>query len=53
VAVLWCSWWCSWFSLPKYTDKAILRDKLLYAITQAGTMDADFRMRSGEGFEDL
>ena len=40
-------------SLPKYTEKAILRDKLLYAIHHAATMQADFRMRDGEGFEDV
>ncbi len=40
-------------SLPKYSEKSILRDKLLYAIHHAATMQADFRMRDGEGFDDV
>jgi hypothetical protein len=39
--------------LPKYTSEAILREKLLYAITNALTMQLDFRMDTGEGFDDL
>ena len=48
-----CAYFFPLCSLPKYTDKTILRDKLLYAIRHAATMQADFRMRDGEGFEDV
>ena len=40
-------------TLPKYTSEAVLREKLLYAISNALTMQLDFRMDSGDGFEDL
>lgn len=40
-------------SLPKYSSEALLRDKLVYAINNALTMQLDFRMDTGEGFEDL
>lgn len=41
------------FSLacPKYSSKAVLREKLLYAIRNADLMDADFAMRTAEGWE--
>ena len=39
--------------MPKYSDKEVLRTKLMYAIANADTMQADFRMRTGEGFEDV
>ncbi len=41
-------------SLPKYTRKEVLKEKLLYAIRNADLMDADFLVR-GEttGWTDL
>lgn len=34
-----------WLSLPKYSSKEILREKLLFAIEQCLDIDADFRVR--------
>lgn len=39
--------------LPKYTSEEILREKLTYAINHATTMQLDFKMDTGDGFEDL
>jgi len=39
--------------LPKYSSEAVLKEKLIYAIHNALTMQLDFRMDTGEGFEDL
>ena len=39
-------------SLPCYTSKEILRNKLLYAINNSPNMDADVRMHSAEGWAD-
>jgi len=38
-------------SLPAYTSQAVCEAKLLYAIEHADLMDADFVMRSAEGWE--
>eukprot|EP00753_Platysulcus_tardus_P004638 PLAT12551.17.p1 GENE.PLAT12551.17~~PLAT12551.17.p1 ORF type:complete len:1683 (-),score=962.86 PLAT12551.17:102-4913(-) len=40
-------------SLPAYSSKDILRDKLLYAISNSPTMDADVRLHDGEGWAGL
>jgi hypothetical protein len=34
-----------WLSLPKYSSKDVLREKLLFAISQCVDIDADFRVR--------
>lgn len=39
-------------SLPAYSTKEILRAKLLYAINNSPTMDADVRLHSAEGWAD-
>ena len=39
-------------SLPNYSTKEILRAKLLYAINNSPTMDADVRLHSAEGWAD-
>jgi hypothetical protein len=39
-------------SLPAYSSKDILRAKLLYAINNSPTMDADVRLHSAEGWAD-
>ncbi|CAM9834750.1 unnamed protein product [Phaeothamnion confervicola] len=39
-------------SLPAYSDKEVLRRKLLYAINNSPNMDADVRLHSGEGWAD-
>lgn len=39
-------------SLPAYSSKEILRAKLLYAINNSPTMDADVRLHSAEGWAD-
>ena len=39
-------------SLPNYSTKDILRAKLLYAINNSPTMDADVRLHSAEGWAD-
>ena len=44
---------CDPCRLPKYTSEEVLRKQLLYAITNALTMQLDFRMDTGDGFEDL
>ncbi len=36
-------------SLPFYSSKQILREKLLYAIATSPNMDADVRLNSTEG----
>ena len=36
--------------LPKYSTKAVLREKLLYAIDSTPNMDLDVRLRSAEGW---
>merc|ERR1712054_216741 len=38
-------------SLPKYTTKEILREKLLYAIYNSPNMDADVIMHTAEGWD--
>lgn len=35
-------------NLPKYTSKATMSEKLLYAITNCTEMDADFRLQEGD-----
>ena len=35
-------------NLPKYTSKAMMSDKLRYAITNCTEMDADFRLQEGD-----
>ena len=35
-------------NLPKYTSKAIMNEKLRYAITNCTEMDADFRLQEGD-----
>lgn len=40
-------------SLPKYTGKEICKERLLYAINNATTMDADVMLHGAEGFEGL
>lgn len=40
-------------SLPAYTSKDILREKLLYAISNTVTMDADVQLHNGDGYNDL
>lgn len=37
-------------SLPSYSNKEILQQKLLYAIGNSPTMDADVRLHSAEGW---
>lgn len=37
-------------SLPRYSSKRILREKLLYAVDQTTTMDADVKLHSAEGW---
>ena len=37
-------------SLPNYSSKKILREKLLYAIKNSPNMDADVRLHSAEGW---
>lgn len=39
-------------SLPDYTSKEVLRQKLLYAIENSPNMDADVRLHSAEGWAD-
>ena len=39
-------------SLPNYSTKEILKAKLLYAINNSPTMDADVRLHSAEGWAD-
>ena len=39
-------------SLPNYSTKEILKAKLLYAIYNSPTMDADVRLHSAEGWSD-
>jgi hypothetical protein len=39
-------------SLPRYSNKEILRDKLLYAILNSPNMDADVRLHNAEGWND-
>eukprot|EP01041_Mallomonas_annulata_P001744 gene1744-3367_t len=39
-------------SLPAYSSKEILRNKLLYAINNSPNMDADVRLHSAEGWAD-
>eukprot|EP01038_Epipyxis_sp_PR26KG_P004035 gene4035-5772_t len=39
-------------SLPSYSSKAIMREKLLYAIKNSPNMDADVRLHSAEGWTD-
>lgn len=38
-------------AIPSYSSKQILREKLLYAIHNSPTMDADVRLHSAEGWE--
>ncbi len=38
-------------ALPRYSSKAVLREKLLYAVRNADLMDADFLVRAAEGWE--
>jgi hypothetical protein len=39
------------FSLPEYSTKEIMREKILYAIHNSPNMDADVRLHSSEGAE--
>lgn len=39
-------------SLPAYSTKQILKEKLLYAIKNSPNMDADVRLHSAEGWTD-
>jgi len=39
-------------SLPAYTSKTVLREKLLYAIHHSPNMDADVRLNNAEGWAD-
>jgi hypothetical protein len=39
-------------SLPNYSTKEILREKLLYAINNSPNMDADVRLHNAEGWAD-
>jgi hypothetical protein len=39
-------------SLPPYSTKEALKEKLLYAISNSPNMDADVRLHSGEGWND-
>lgn len=40
-------------SLPQYTSKEILRKRLLYAINNTVTMDADVQLHNADGYYDL
>lgn len=39
-------------SIPNYSSKQVLKDKLMYAIENSPTMDADVRLHSAEGWAD-
>jgi hypothetical protein len=39
-------------SLPAYSTKEIMREKLLYAIKNSPNMDADVRLHNAEGWAD-
>lgn len=39
-------------SLPAYSNKQVLKEKLLYAIKNSPNMDADVRLHSAEGWTD-
>ena len=40
-------------ALPRYSSAATCLAKLRYAVRNADLMDADFMMRSGEGWEGI
>ena len=40
-------------ALPRYTSTEVCLAKLRYAVRNAELMDADFMMRSGEGWEGI
>lgn len=39
-------------SLPPYSSKEIMREKILYAIKNSPNMDADVRLHTAEGWGD-
>lgn len=39
-------------SLPEYSNKEVMREKILYAIKNSPNMDADVRLHSAEGWAD-
>ena len=39
-------------SLPRYSSKAVMREKLIYAIKNSPNMDADVRLHNAEGWTD-
>ena len=44
---------CFSLALPRYSSTEVCLAKLRYAVRNAELMDADFMMRSGEGWEGI
>lgn len=40
-------------SLPHYSSKSVMSEKLLYAINNSPNMDADMRLNHAQGWEDI
>lgn len=40
-------------SIPKYSSKAIMKEKFLYAMEHTFTMDADVQLHTADGWNDI